>query len=251
MVKPKQRQDAILDTVAREGEARVEDLAVRFDVSAETIRRDLAQLATNGTLQKVHGGARRLRLHAEGPFEQRMTEDSEAKAVIAARLATVIRPGDTLFMDTGTTTLFCARELAALPGLTVVTNSTRIADLMVRGEGQARVHLLGGIYAGDNAETVGPMAVEQIGRFQADHAILSVAALDLAGAMDVDFDEAQVARAMIDHASHAIAVAQVAKLGRKGAHRICRLDELDILVCDREPGDAFRAALEAARVQIL
>jgi DeoR/GlpR family transcriptional regulator of sugar metabolism len=249
MVKPRQRQSGILEVVARDGEATVDALAATFDVSAETIRRDLAQLAQSGALQKVHGGARRLRLHAEGSFQERLSEDAGAKAVIAAKLARLIQPGVTLFMDTGTTTLFCARELAVIRGLTIITNSIRIAEELGRGSGGARVYLLGGSLQPDNGETLGQFTIEQIGRFQADHAVLSVAALDAMGAMDADFEEAQVARAMIAHATSTIVVAQGAKLGRIAAHRICRLDEIDVLVCDSVPGDAFGAALDAARVE--
>jgi len=250
-MKPRQRQSRILEVVARDGEATVDALAVEFDVSAETIRRDLAQLATSGALQKVHGGARRLRLHAEGSFQERMSEDAAAKEIIAQKLAQVIQPGDTLFMDTGTTTLFCAEALAGVAELTVITNSIRVAQALSRGAGHARVFLLGGDYAFDNAQTRGPIALDQIDRFHADHAVLAVAAVDPAGgASDADFDEAQVARRMIANATNVIVVAQAAKLGRKAAHRICRLDEVDMLITDMVPGDAFRAALDVAQVEI-
>lgn len=250
-MKPKQRQSRILDVVARDGEATVDALALEFAVSAETIRRDLALLALNGSLQKVHGGARRLRLHAEGSFQERMGEDAAAKEVIAGKLAALIETGDTLFMDTGTTTLFCAEALADIQGLTVITNSVRVAQALARGAGQARVFLLGGDFAADNAQTRGPIALEQIDLFQADHAVLAVAGLDpAAGATDADFDEARIARRMMSNATNVIVVAHGAKLGRKAAHRICRLDEIDMLVCDAVPGDAFVAALQAAQVEI-
>jgi DeoR family glycerol-3-phosphate regulon repressor len=250
-MKPKQRQSRILDVVARDGEATVDALAVEFDVSAETIRRDLAQLATSGALQKVHGGARRLRLHAEGSFQERMSEDAAAKQVIAQKLATIVEPGDTLFIDTGTTTLFCAEALAEVARLTVITNSVRVAQVLSRGAGRARVYLLGGEYTVDNAQTTGAIALDQIDRFQADHAVLAVAALDpVAGAANADFDEAQIARRMLANAANIIVVAQSAKLGRKAAYRICRLEEIDMLVCDTLPGDAYRAALDAAQVQV-
>jgi DeoR/GlpR family transcriptional regulator of sugar metabolism len=250
-MKPRQRQSRILDLVARDGEATVESLCAAFGVSAETIRRDLAQLATSGALQKVHGGARRLRLHADASFQERLAEDADAKRLIARKLAQMIGPGDTLFMDTGTTTLICAEALANVAGLTVITNSVRIAQVMARGDHPARVFLLGGAYTPDNAETAGPMVLEQVARFQADHAVLAVAAIDaVAGAMDSDFDEAQSARAMMANATNTIVVAQAAKLGRKAAFRICRLDEIDVLVCEDVPGDAFRAALDAAGVEV-
>jgi DeoR/GlpR family transcriptional regulator of sugar metabolism len=113
------------------------------------------------------------------------------------------------------------------------------------------VHVVGGTWHAGNAETVGPLAIEQIGRFQADHAVLGVAALDAeAGAMDADFDEAQIARAMIDRARHLIVLAHGEKFGRRAAYRVCRLDEIDVLVSDRAPDGPLAAALAAAGVEV-
>lgn len=250
-MKPRERQNQILAAVERGGEVTVEALALAFAVSAETIRRDLAHLAESGALQKVHGGARRLRLQSEGSFDDRMSEGAGAKAVIARKLRDLVGPGDTCFLDTGTTTLACAQGLADVSGLTVITNSGRIAQTLSRGEGRARIFLIGGCFSPDNAETVGPMAIDQIGQFRADHAVIGVAAIDaLGGAMDADFDEAAIARAMCLHAGNVIVVAHADKIGRRAAHRIRRLDEIDVLVCDETPGDAFGAALAAAGVAV-
>lgn len=250
-MKPRQRQTRILDLVARDGEATVDALAAVFDVSAETIRRDLAGLAETGQLQKVHGGARRLRLYAEGSFQERMAEHAAAKAAIAGKLAAIVAPGDTLFIDAGTTTLIAAEALARIARLTVITNSLRIAQVLGRAETGTTVFLLGGQFAADNAETLGQMAIADVGRFQADHAVIGPVAVDAAvGAMNADFDEAQIACAMCEHARNIIVLAPVAKLGRKAAFRICRLDEIDLLVCDERPGDAFAAALAAAQVEL-
>ena len=249
-VKPRDRQTKIREIVARDGAATVETLAAAFDVSVETIRRDLSDLASTGALHKVRGGARRIRLATEGSFEERRFEAAEAKAAMARTLADIVEPGDMLFMDTGTTTLACAEELAQGAGLTVVTNSFLIAQRL-GASGRHRVHVLGGTWAAGNAETVGPLAVEQIGRFQADHAVLGVAAVDAeAGAMDADFDEAQVARAMIARARHVIVLAHAQKFGRRAAYRVCRLDEIDVLVSDRAPDGPLAAALADAGVEV-
>ncbi len=250
-VKPRDRQTRILDIVAREGAVSVETLAEDFGVSAETIRRDLSDLASTGALHKVRGGARRIRLSTEGSFEERRFEQAEGKAAIARTLGSVIEPGDTIFIDTGTTTLACADELARHDGLTVITNSAYIAQRLGTRPGQRQVYVVGGTWQPDNAETVGPIAIEQIGRFQADHAVIGVAALDAdAGAMDADFDEAQIARAMIDRARHVIVLAHGEKFGRRAAFRICRLDEIDVLVSDRSPDGPLADALAAAAVEV-
>lgn len=241
----------ILDRVAAEGEVSVESLSLAFDVSPETVRRDLTHLAEAGLILKVHGGARRMRLHSETSFDERMTEGAAGKALIAAKLAAVIAPGETCFIDTGTTTLACAQALAGVEGLTVITNSARIAQVLAQGGGGAEVHMIGGLWSPDNGETVGPEALDQIARFRADHAIIGVAAVDAAaGAMDADFHEAAIARAMCAHARNSIVVAHAEKFGRQAAHRIRPLDQVDMIVCDQPPGEAFRAALAAARVEI-
>lgn len=250
-VKPRDRQTKILEIVGRDGSVSVETLAAGFDVSVETIRRDLAALASTGALHKVRGGARRIKLATEGSFDERRFEQAEAKAAIARTLATVIEPGDTIFIDTGTTTLACAEELARRDGLTVITNSFYIAQRMGAPGGRHRVYVLGGAWHGGNAESTGALALEQIERFQADHAVLGVAAIDPeAGAMDADFDEAQIARAMIGRARHVIVLAHGQKFGRRAAFRICRLDQIDMLVADRRPEGALASALAAAAVEV-
>ena len=249
-MKPKDRQTRILGIVARDGAAAVEALAEGFGVSVETIRRDLSDLASTGALHKVRGGARRIRLATEGSFEERRFEEAEAKAAIARTLAGLVEAGDTLFMDTGTTTLACAEELARRDGFTVITNSYHIAQRL-GATGRHKVFVVGGTWHAGNAETVGPLAIEQIGRFQADHAVVGVAAIDAeAGAMDADFDEAQVARAMIGSARRVIVLAHRKKFGRRAAHRVCRLDEIDVLVSDGEPDGTFAAAMAAAAVEV-
>lgn len=246
---PDERRSQIAELVMDRGRQSVERLAERFAVSPETIRRDLARLSEEGRVRKVHGGAQKAPLHTEGTFSERMAEDAPAKAAIAARLREVVRPGETLFIDTGSTTLAAARALAAVPGLTVVTNSHAVAAAF---GASAHVFLLGGVYRADNRQTVGPLAIEQISRFQADRAILTVAALDAkAGAMDADFDEAHVARAMIANARTTVVLAAAAKFGRRAAFAVCRPQDIDLVVTDRPPPAELAMVLHGAGASVL
>ena len=102
-VTPDERRSRIAELVMDRGRQSVERLAECFAVSPETIRRDLARLSEEGRVRKVHGGAQKAALHTEGSFDERMAEDAPAKAAIAARLRDVVRPGETLFIDTGST----------------------------------------------------------------------------------------------------------------------------------------------------
>lgn len=250
-MKPRDRQAKVLEIVSRDGEVAVETLAGMFDVSLETVRRDLEALASTGALHKVRGGARRIRLATEGSHRERLVEHADAKAEIGRKLSELIEDGDTLFMDTGTTTLACADALAAHAGLTVITNSLRIAQRLGEQPVDHRLFLLGGAYGADNSQTVGSLVIEQIERFQADHAVLTVAAIDAeAGAMDADFDEAQIARTMIANARSAIVLANARKLGRRAAFSVCRLETIDVLVSERKPHGPLAKALGRAGVQV-
>lgn len=249
-MRPRQRQARIAEIIWQQGQMSVDALAQRFHVSAETIRRDLGQLAEGGLLQKVHGGAKPLRLRSEGSFQERMAENAEGKQAIARKVLDLVEPGDTLFIDTGSTTLACAEALAEVERLTVITNSVRIAQAL-GGSPTNRVFLVGGVYGNDNGQTLGPLAIGQVEGFQADHAIVTVAALDPAvGAMDSDFEEAQVARAMIAHARNVYVLADRSKVGRSAAFRVCRLDEIDILVTDGDLDPDYAEPLRSAGVEV-
>jgi DeoR family glycerol-3-phosphate regulon repressor len=251
-MRPRHRQAEIAELVCRSGGVSVDDLATKFHVSQETIRRDLGQLAEFGLVEKVHGGARRSRLLIEGTFQERMADNPAAKEKIAGKLLQLIGPGDTLFIDTGSTTLVCAQRLSAIPRLSVITNSTRIAHVLRSGAGRAEVHLVGGAYRADNGQTLGPIAIDQIRGFQADHAVISVTALDAAaGATDASIDEMHIARAMSERSSRIYVVADSSKFQCRAAYRVCELKDIDVLVSDRRPDPGLTAALESANVKLL
>lgn len=251
VLKPSVRRARIAELVRKRGSVTVEALAAMFGASHETIRRDLGHLAEAGAVQKVHGGAKQPRRREEGAFRERMTRNEAAKRMIAAKTARLISAGETIFIDTGSTTLICAEEAARIAGLTVVTNSTRIAHTFAGGEGRSRVFLIGGQFDGDNGESTGPIAIAQIQAFHADHAILGIGAIDArAGATDISFEEAQIARAMIDNADRLVLLADGSKFDRRAAFAVCPLERIDHLVTDRPPDGPLAAALAAAAVGV-
>ena len=244
---PRLRRERIAEAVRRHGRVSVEQLARRFKTSHETIRRDLAALAESGAILKVHGGARLPGRREEGPFRERLAANAVAKRLIAEKVAGLIAPGSTLFIDTGSTTLMCAEALTRVAGLTVITNSARIAAVLAERGSRATVFLLGGRFDGDNGETVGPTTLTEIGGFHADVALITIGALDAgAGVADYNFDEAQVARAMIDHAKKVMVAADATKFERRAAFAVCPLARLTALVTDREPQGRLAEALAAA-----
>ena len=248
---PRLRQEKIAEAVQRQGRVSVERLALRFGTSHETIRRDLSALADTGRVLKVHGGAKLPRLQEEGPFRERMATNAVGKRVIAEKVAALISPGETLFIDTGSTTLMCAEEIGKIAGLTVVTNSTRIAAVLAERGNRTSVFLVGGRFDGDNHETGGPAAIAGIQSFHADRALITIGALDqAAGATDYNYDEAQVARAMLDNAESVTVVADSSKFQRRAAYTVCPLERITALVTDREPQGTLLAALSTAGVAL-
>jgi len=250
-MKPHERQPQIEAIIRREGEVSVEMLAARFDVSSETIRRDLGALAELGRVQKVHGGARRAQLIREPSHDERETTAAKAKAAIGRRLNDLVEPGETLFIDTGSTTLATAGALAQIPNLTIITNSCRLAERVARAGSDAAIHLLGGRYGVDNAQTTGAAVIEQLQSFRADRAILTVAAIDPEyGAMDASLDEAQIARAMIRSARTVTVLADASKFGRHAAFAVCATEDIDLIISDGQLDKAHREALAAKGVDL-
>lgn len=250
----RKRQAKLVEIVRRQEKVSVEELATILNASRETIRRDLTQLSEIGKILKVHGGARMPRVLGEGSFKQRQSEHVDAKLEIAQLAAPLFHPGETLFVDTGSTTLFFAEAIANanVKGLTVITNSTEIARTFSTANSPSRTFLLGGEFSANNSQTIGAMTTTQIRSFRAHHAILTIGALDArSGAMDYDIDEAQIARAMVDQSESVTVLADSSKLGALASFEVCPLTSIDRLITDKAPPDSILEELETAGIKVV
>lgn len=250
------RRSAIIEMIAQKKQITVEELALAFKSSRETIRRDLASLDAGGLIQKYHGGARLRaapsRITAtEARFKTRLSENNEAKRAIANAAATLFRDGDALFIDTGSTTVIFAEALSRLQNLTVITNSTAIAALLAGAERRHRVYLIGGEFAPDASETVGALAIEQIRRFNAQHAVLTAGAIQPSGILDFDIKETDIARAMIEQSKTVTVLADHSKFGKAGVFQVADIASIDSIVTDAEPPADFRDAFRGAGVNLV
>ena len=251
---PEKRRLEALALVRSGQKMLVEDLASALGASRETIRRDLAELDRRGLLRKIHGGAVVAEpgvdaFSLEGPFADRVALNVAAKRAIARAAARLFQPGDSLFIDTGSTTILFAEELASKPGLTVITNSATIATLVAKAP-DSKVFLLGGEFRRGGQESVGDLTSHQIGQFRPGHAVLTVAAVSGNGYMDHDFQEAQVARAMARQAASVTVLADATKIGLRA---VCELGPLTMaarLVTDAAPA-SLADALADAEVDVL
>jgi DeoR family glycerol-3-phosphate regulon repressor len=174
-----------------------------------------------------------------------MRENSEAKRRIAAAVAATIRDGDSIMMDTGTTTSFLARELIGHRRLTVVTNSSDIARTLATLNDN-RVYMAGGELRSDNGAAFGTTAIDFISRFSVTHSIISTGAVDAEGMMDYDLEEAEFARTVLTRGQRRLVVTDHTKFGRQGLVRVCGFEAVGELVTDREPPLEIAEQIKAA-----
>ena len=248
---PAERRQEIVTLIRQRGRITVDELAARLDISRETIRRDLTRLAQSGLVQKFHGGASLPLTTGEAPFRARMSDHALEKARIAVKAATLISPGETVFVDTGSTTVYFAEELAKVGNLTVITNSAEIARIMDKSGAGCRAFMLGGEFHSGNRQTAGPMAIAQARLFRAHHCVLTIGALDVrTGVMDFNIEEAQVARAMIEQAESLTILVDSSKFGAIASFEVCPLSRIGNLVCDARPDPELMAALEKNGVRV-
>lgn len=181
-----------------------------------------------------------------------MQQNAAAKRSIARQAHRLVSPGDTLFIDTGSTTLAMAEELAAIDDLTVVTNSTAVARVIGSASKSAQVYLLGGAYNEDNRQTCGVMAINQLNEFHGNLSIIAAGAVAAGvGAMDYNAAEAEVASAMIARSDRAVILADASKFDRVAPFVVASFDRIDSLVCDRVPQSTLASSLEQARVEVV
>jgi len=241
----KERHQRILSMLATNQQVSANDLAGMLSVSRETVRRDLLDLEEAGQVNRVHGGAVLPEPRTEEPFRQRMSARIRAKKDIARKAASLIRPGQTIMVDAGTTTAIFGQELAKLTGVSVITNSLDIATTL-QGAGKD-VLLLGGRLATDVPATVGELTLSEIRRFRADLCFSApVAVHPTKGAFFYDLQEAEIAMAMFAQSRESIILADHKKLGETSRVQSWEMGAIGGLVTDRgarqEQIEAFRHA---------
>ena len=244
------RHADILRILQEEGSTTVADLAGRLRVSLETIRRDVRPLSQRGEVVKLHGAVALPHVLGEAPFERRMRENAAAKKAIARQAARHIADGDSIMLDTGTTTSLMARELLSKRRLTVVTNSSDIARTLATVNGN-RVYMAGGELRGDNGAAFGNAAIAFVSRFRVRHAVISIGAMDRAtGPMDYDLGEAEFACAVLSCGEQAMIVTDHTKFGRSGLVKVCDFSDFDLLITDRQPPKDLQRCFKTAGVTV-
>jgi DeoR family transcriptional regulator, glycerol-3-phosphate regulon repressor len=245
------RQSDILALIKQAGHVGVDDLSARFEVSTQTIRKDLNELAQRGLAARVHGGARPRASIANVGYEERRLIASAEKSRIGQIAAGLIPNNCSVMLNIGTTTEQVARALHGHSDLVVISNNVNIINALTGTESKELI-LAGGTVRQSDGAIVGEAAVEFISRYKADFAVIGASAIDEDGAvLDFDQREVSVARAILRNARTRILVCDATKFDRSAPMRICDIADIDFFVTDRPPPPGFADACERGGTTIL
>lgn len=251
---PEERQQAIAARVIATGRASVTELAQAYDVTTETVRRDLAVLDRAGVVRRVHGGAvptRALHLVEPSVDEREATRASHKQAIADAAAEFFPQSGSTVLFDAGTTTARLAGLLPPDRELLVVTNSVPIAARLA-GLGSVSLQMLGGRVRGLTQACVGDQVVDTLQTLRVDVAFIGANGISTRhGLSTPDPDEAAVKRAMVACANFVVVVADSSKIGREEFASFAPLESLDALVTDSEISAEDRARLAGEGLEVV
>jgi DeoR family transcriptional regulator, glycerol-3-phosphate regulon repressor len=232
------RQIEIMDLARLQGRVDVDGLADRFEVTPQTIRKDLNELCERQLLARVHGGAVFPRGIANFAYESRRVLAAEGKRLIGERAAALIPDNASIILNIGTTTEQVAMALRRHTGIMAVTNNINVANIL-RDVPSAEVVISGGVVRHADGGVVGEAAVDFMRQFRADYAVIGASAIDLDGTLlDYDFREVKVTQAIMASARETILVADGMKFTRTAPVRIGHLSDVDVFVTDTTPPDS-------------
>ncbi len=247
-----ERRHRIVELLREHGRVPVEALAERFATSAVTIRTDLATLEAGGALERTHGGALLRREEDDQPIAVKQTRHHAEKVRIAKVAASLIEDGETIILDSGTTTAEVARQIRKLEGrsINVITNALNIAVVLAEMS-FVRLIMPGGILRPESNSLSGPMAEAALADLQADRLFLGADGLDPErGVMTPHLAEAQLNAKMIAISRQVIVVADSSKLERRNISLIARVEQLHMLITDSGASPEVVAELERRGVEV-
>ncbi|MEN8254487.1 MAG: DeoR/GlpR family DNA-binding transcription regulator [Verrucomicrobiota bacterium] len=246
------RQEKIVDLISETGEGSIQDFARQFKVSEMTIRRDLDQLALQGRVIRTHGGATLAgQVSFEFGFLKRKKQNQTEKEAIARRVAELVRDGQSVMLDSGTTTLAIARALRSKKGLTIITSSLPIASELQYHQ-DTRVLLLGGYLRSGAPDLEGALTESNLEQLRADIAFLGADGIDRKGhAYNASLSVGRMLTKMTASANEVYVVADQDKLGRTALSRYGNIAKWSGLITSRSADKPLLAALRRNGVRIL
>jgi DeoR family transcriptional regulator, glycerol-3-phosphate regulon repressor len=244
------RQQQILLLARKSGNVGVDELSAHFDVTPQTIRKDLNELCDARHLTRTHGGAMLSSGVENVAYDSRRQIAASEKQLIGRLAASLIPNNSSLFINIGTTTEEVARSLVHHEGLLVITNNIHVASILAPCA-KIEVIIVGGIVRKLDGGIVGEAAVQAIRQFKVDHAIMGVSAIDEDGALlDFDYREVLAAQAIIGNSRNVILVADGLKFMRSAPVRIGHMSDVNVFVTDQMPPESVLEVCRRKGVKI-
>ncbi|NEW05059.1 DeoR/GlpR transcriptional regulator [Paenibacillus sp. SYP-B3998] len=246
------RRKTILDHLELEGKVQVHLLSEQLNVSTETVRRDLDRLEKEGRLRKVYGGAVKMRAElVEPPFLKRAQMMKEEKAAIGKLAASLVKDGETIMLDNGTTTIEILRHLKDRSNLTIITHSVPILVLameMFKG----KIIFAGGEVNVEYQAATGSITDQLLDQFKVNKAFISVGGISLVdGITDYHLNEAIISRKMMQRAEEAILVSDHTKFGMTTFARVSKIEEISMMITDSGCSKEWIDTVEALGIEVL
>ncbi len=250
-MKREQRFDRIIASLRHSPAVRISSLAEEFEVSVETVRRDIDELSRRGLVDRTYGGAA-LRLMAHEPeVNERRGQLVEERLRIGDFATSLVSPGDILMIDSGSTTTHFARRLAAAAtgALTVLTNAPSVAQAAAKNP-KLRVVLCPGDYDPHEGGVFGPEATHFLQRFHADKTFIGASGLTCSGPVEANSPVSWVKRTMIGQAKRRLLMVDHTKFNTDALERVCPLADIDDVIADTAPDETLAKALATAKVAL-
>ncbi|ELB05486.1 MULTISPECIES: DeoR/GlpR family DNA-binding transcription regulator [Enterococcus] len=252
-MRQKERKEVILADLRENKTVRILNLSKKLSVSRETIRKDLSQLEESSVLKKVHGGAVMDSHSEETDYEKRKRENWDAKVRIAKKALTYIEPGDTLYLDYGTTILALAQELAKLDDfpLTILTNSLPIVNLLLPKQ-KMTIIIPGGITRQNEASLYGPFGQKNMNDVFVTLGFFSCGGIDCRAAItNHHIGEGMFSKQMMQHSQTTFLLADCSKFGNVALNRIADLNQLDVVITDFKDDGSYREVFTSQGIDIV
>ena len=244
------RQIKILDYIQQQGFAAIDGLSEHFDVTPQTIRRDINQLCERELLQRFHGGAGMPSSAENIDYSTRQIHNRNEKKKIAALVARFIPDHSSLFVNLGTTTEAVATALSRHRGLRVITNNLNVANTLSRAD-ESEVIIAGGVLRNRDNGIVGEATIDFVNQFKVDFGVIGISGIDQDGVLlDFDYREVRVAQAIIKNSRRVFLVADHSKFGRNAMVRLGHLRDVDAVFVDQSPPQEVRQILMEENVTL-
>jgi len=249
-MKQTERHARIIEIVNSSGFATIEELAGKFDVTPQTIRRDLKELDNDNKIQRFHGGAGLSSTILNTSYTNRKVAFLKEKQRIAAQVASEIPDHSSIFINIGTTTEAIAQALLNHHDLTIITNNLHVASIMSTKD-DFKIIIAGGVVRNRDGGVMGEATIDFVSQFKVDYAIIGISGIDESGdLLDFDYQEVRVSKAIIQNSRNIFLAADHSKFGRDAMTRLGNISEVHHVFTSAEPSESIQKILRKDNIQL-